>query len=385
MVKPGSINPTKEYWWNPDTNQMVALPGFDSKSGSLADSRIVSVTGDPIQNIQAIYGINLNQVEENAMAIPQFVEQMERARIAELINAGFSESEAQARASSASTGLNKSDNKKNFGSVNSAKGGNRVNNGSSSYNPRRTTIVRGNFNVGGGYVSPSYDKVSLPQMVQQYKDPVTFAPKTFRHIFKLKPNQIQYSNMGSEWTEVERSGNVPLVDWKGYKLLSVSFQFLVAPDGIGSFDDRTDTRAITESIDPELNNLRRMATSPYPVVLLGFDDILRYQMRFPFEPGRGIEFVITEFNISSMYRTAYGEINRAQCDITLREVPIESIMLLDFPKPKSPPPKKPGKETPEEGKRGNTWLETSKNVTATIEATTITGNEEPPYQENEPK
>lgn len=380
MVRPGFV-PVKEYWWNPDTNQMIGIPSY--KSNLFGESSVSAESGF-ISKIAAVYGINTDAVENNVASIPQYVEQMKRAIVAELKNNGYSESEAKARADSQFSGINKSENKKNFGSANSAKGGNQVNNGSSSYNPRRTTVVRGNFNVGGGYVSPSYEKVSLPQMVQQYKDPRTFAPKTFRHIFRLKPNQIQYSNIGSDWTEVERAGNLPLVDWRGYKLLSVSFQFLVAPDGIGSFDDRTDTKAITESIDSELTNLRRMATSPYPVVLLGFDDILTNQLRFPYENGRGVEFVITEFNISSMFRTAYGEINRAQCDITLREVPIESVTLLDFPNPSSPPPKKPKKEKDGEGGRGAAWLKTSLNVTGTIEANYITGNEEPEYQPGEP-
>lgn len=370
-VRPGSLTPVKEYWWNPDTNQMIGMPS--QQAGSFSDSRIVSES-NALSAIAGTYGLDSQTVEANAMSIPQFVEQLKRAMIAEMINAGFSETQAIASAESRFNGLNKSDKKKNAGAANSAKGGKKVNNGSGSFNPRRTTVVRGNFNVGGGYVSPSYDKVSLPQMVQQYKDPRSFEPKTFRHIFRLKPNQIQYSNIGSDWTEVERAGNIPLVDWKGYKLLSVSFQFIVAPDGVGSFDDRTDTRAITEPVDGELENLRRMATSPYPVVLLGFDEILTNQMRFPYEPGRGVEFVITEFNISSLYRTAYGEINRAQCDITLREVPVESVMLIDFPKPKSPPPKKPNGDK-SEGKRGNAWLETSRNVTGTIEANYITGNE----------
>jgi len=370
--RPGSLTPTKEYWWNPKTNQMIGLP--DSSSGSLSESRIVS-EDNTFGMIVSAYGLNASDIENNVGAIPEFVEQVKRARIAELINNGTSKAEAEARVSAAFGPSNKTDKKKKSGSANSTKGGRRVNNGSSSHNPRRTTVVRGNFNVGGGYVSPSYDTVSLPQMVQQYKDPRNFSPKTFRHVFRLKPNQIQYSNMGSDWTEVERAGNLPLVDWKGYKLLSVSFQFLVAPDGVGSFDDRTDTQAITESVDNELTNLRRMATSPYPVVLLGFDDILTNQLRFPYEAGRGVEFVITEFNVSSLFRTAYGEINRAQCDITLREVPIESVTLLDFPKPQSPPPKKPRKDKDEEGKRGNAWLETSVNVTGTIEANFITGNE----------
>lgn len=374
MVRPKSYTPVKEYWWNPKTNMMVGLDGNWSRQ-NLPDYRILTeVQSNPLLAVQAAYGLDIDTVENNAMSIPQFRDQIIRAIKAELINNGTPAAAAAAQAESIVSGTSGSTGTKKGGAANSAKGGKNVNNGGSSYNPRRTTVVRGNFNVGGGYVSPSYDRVSLPQMVQQYKDPRTFAPKTYRHIFRLKPNQIQYSNIGSEWTEVERAGNVPLVDWKSYKLLSVSFQFLVAPDGIGSFDDRTDTRAITESIDSELNNLRRMATSPYPVVLLGFDDILTNQLRFPYENGRGVEFVITEFNISSMFRTAYGEINRAQCDITLREIPIESVMLLNFPKPKSPPPTKPnGKK--DEGSRTNAWLETSKNVTGTIEATYITGNE----------
>lgn len=91
---------------------------------------------------------------------------------------------------------------------------------------RATVRVRGNF----GYIEPGEIEGGGAQMVQYYKSSSGQAPLTARHIFSPKPNQINYQNIGSEWTEIERAGRIPLVDWKNYKLMRVSFQFLVIPD-----------------------------------------------------------------------------------------------------------------------------------------------------------
>lgn len=201
--------------------------------------------------------------------------------------------------------------------------------------PRRTvTVTRSTFGGRSGYVSPnvSVNSSSQPQIVQQYRVEGTGSPVTNRHVFQFRPNQVSYSGIGSEWTEIPRTGNVPLVDWKSYKLLQVTFQFLVAPDDDGSLDGAIDGKRITLSIDDKIRTLRKMAVTPYPVYLLGFDEIISEQMRFPFNAGRGVEFVIAEFNVSSLMRTDSGNINRAQCDITLREIPIDSVKLIDFPK-----------------------------------------------------
>jgi len=199
---------------------------------------------------------------------------------------------------------------------------------------KTVTVTRSTFGGRSGYVSPgvSANSSSQPQIVQQYRVEGTGSPVTNRHIFQFKPNQVSYSGMGSEWTEIPRTGNVPLVDWKSYKLLQVTFQFLVAPDDNGSLDDTTDGKKITLSIDDKIRTLRKMAVTPYPVYVLGFDEILAQQMRFPFNAGRGVEFIIAEFNVTSLMRTDSGEINRAQCDMTLREIPIDSVKLIDFPK-----------------------------------------------------
>lgn len=228
------------------------------------------------------------------------------------------------------------------------KSGGRKDDGTSPQSPKRTVTVRNP--LFGNRIEPSSGAaISLPQIVQQYRTPPYNTPITRRHIFKFPPNQIQYGNVGSEWVDIERAGNVPLVDWKQYKLLQVSFSFLLAYDDDGSFTTIQNRPEITFSIDDQIRNLREIASAPYPVYLLGFDDMMKNQVRFPFTGGRGIEFVITDMSFSSLYRTTEGSINRAQCDITLREVPIETVSLIDFPLLRFPGDKpKPDEELKEE-------------------------------------
>jgi hypothetical protein len=125
-----------------------------------------------------------------------------------------------------------------------------------------------------------------------------------------------------------------MIDWKAYKLMNVSFSFIVAADGAGSLDTAIDGKVITTSIDAELKTLRQMAQSPFPVVFMGFDKLLEEPVRFPFnnDAGKGSLFVIADFSVSSVYRSSTGAISRASCDITLTEYPKEMIKLIEFPK-----------------------------------------------------
>jgi hypothetical protein len=195
---------------------------------------------------------------------------------------------------------------------------------------KATVRVRGNF----GFVAPGEPEGGEPQMVQYYKSGDSQLQTTARHYFLPKPNQINYQNLGSEWTEIERVGRIPLVDWKNYKLMKVSFEFLVIPDNTyrtGAFGETADD-GITFSIDEKLENLRNMAARPYPVILYGFDDLLINANPFSMSTGAGVQFVINELSISSLIRTTTGSINRATCSITLQEVPIEYINIISLPK-----------------------------------------------------
>lgn len=180
------------------------------------------------------------------------------------------------------------------------------------------------------------DESSIPQMVQYYTVDGNNEGVPNRHEFKFTPNQISYSGIGSEWNNIPRSGSTPLIDWSGFKVMEVSFQFLLAPDKSGSFDEVGSDSSISFDVEEQIRNLRKMAVAPYPVILLGFDSLLSEQVGFPYIDGRGVEFVIGDLSISSLYRTSDGKINRAQCSITLREIPTDSIPLVSFPLLKFP-------------------------------------------------
>jgi len=207
-------------------------------------------------------------------------------------------------------------------------------NNKSKTTPITKVKVRGNF----GYLGIGEREGSSPQMVQMYSLPEDVIPRVARHIFNITPGQISYSNLGSDWQEIERVGQVGLIDWKNYKLMKISFQFLIVPDKsatydrLGGFSDNATNSTITVGVDDKIRNLRAMATRPFPIALYGFDDMMTNQLRFPADKGRGVEFVIGDLNISSIFRTENGEINRATCDITLQEVPLEAIRIIEMPK-----------------------------------------------------
>lgn len=200
-----------------------------------------------------------------------------------------------------------------------------------------------------GLSSPSVVPVSAsqpPKLIQT----TTGGTQPLTYEFLHRPNQVSYSNIGSEWSPIDRAANRPMVDWKSYKLMNVSFSFIVSPDGSGSLDEAIDGKVISTSIDSDLKKLRQMASSPFPVVFMGFDQLLEAPSRYPFnsDASTGSLFVIADFSVTSVYRSSTGAISRASCDMTLTEYPKELIKLIEFPKlrpiPEVPPPPPSQKE-----------------------------------------
>lgn len=192
--------------------------------------------------------------------------------------------------------------------------------------------------VSAGSVSISASQ--NPKLVQT----TTAGQTPLEYQFLHRPNQITYSSIGSEWSPIDRAANRPMIDWKAYKLMNVSFSFIVAADEAGSLDAAIDGKVITTSVDSDLKTLRQMASSPFPVVFMGFDKLLEEPVRYPFnnDAGKGSLFVIADFSVTSVYRSSTGAISRASCEITLTEYPKEMIKLIEFPKlkpiPEIPPP-----------------------------------------------
>ena len=196
--------------------------------------------------------------------------------------------------------------------------------------------------------------VDRPQMLQYYTKPDGSTSSTpARFTFDYRPNNVTYSNIGSEWTEIERVNNTPYIDFKNFRLMKINFDFVVG-----------DPNNLYTSIDKKLQLLRTMAMRPEPVLFLGFDAMFQEQIIVPsMTGGSGIVFAIVELQISSAQRSRAGDgtapptlgdvppgsINRATVSMTIQELPLEGPNLIVMPKPPKdipqvPPPPTTGEE-----------------------------------------
>ena len=216
--------------------------------------------------------------------------------------------------------------------------------------PETKIVVR----MPKGYAPPFSTAGTKPRMTQRQLDLTdsgqAIGTVTDTFIFPYIPQNIRYSDIGSNWQEVPRAMNTSFVDWAGYKLMKVSMDFLVSAQYIPSIKDK-DGKVIAQgtavsdglmnSVTNELNMLRRMATNKFPVTLEGFDDILQIQMaRSRFEQPRGLQFVIQDLNITAGRRTidettglatTPSLISAAQVSITLQEIPVETVTIVKLP------------------------------------------------------
>jgi len=207
---------------------------------------------------------------------------------------------------------------------------------------------------GGGGTSDT------PQMVQTVDGPSGQSLERF--VFHYRPNSVNYANIGAEWTEIPRVNNSPLLDFRNFKLMKISFEFLVG-----------DNNNIFTSCDEEIRKLRRMATRPVPVTFLGFDKMFSEHLSYPeFSGGTGVQFAIVDMSITSIQRARAGsgsepgsgiqqptgEINRATISITLQELPLETQELVKLPLlPDYKIPKEDGKKD-EDGPCRNKYSQT---------------------------
>ncbi len=146
--------------------------------------------------------------------------------------------------------------------------------------------------------------------------------------FDFSPNDINYSGLAGEWQSIERSGSFPIIDWKSFKLLQISFSFLIANKNGQLTADGLDI-----PVTNQIEKLQRMAQKPYPVVFYGFDTLLTNQFRYDSSGrARGIQFVIQDLSITSQRRNERMEITRAQATITLQEIPIETTNIIGMPR-----------------------------------------------------
>jgi hypothetical protein len=159
------------------------------------------------------------------------------------------------------------------------------------------------------------------------------------------PNNISYSGLGSQWTEIDRQGNYPLVEWTKWDLMRVEMEFLLA-------EERTESGGaivpdgIFNSVQGRLNTLRRMSQRRAAVSVFNLDDLFRVQIKRAAETGKAMQFVIADLTVNASRRSLNSvskEITAATVKLTLQEIPIEAVTIVRMSPPKMTDPTLPKK------------------------------------------
>lgn len=209
-----------------------------------------------------------------------------------------------------------------------------------SYPDVQTRLV---VRMPNGFRVPSSEQLSAitkPAMHQTFIDDKGQV-QSYTYTFEYIPQNIQYSNLGSEWIEIPRAENFAFVDWGRFQLMRVSMSWIVAMDRVDGSTVVPD--GMMKSIDANLLSLREMAQRKYPVTIVNMDELLSVRLNVEGEPNQirsisGMQFVISDLSITASRRTTVdgapetpSRIAVAQCQMTLQEVPIEQVPIISLP------------------------------------------------------
>ena len=138
-------------------------------------------------------------------------------------------------------------------------------------------------------------------------------------IFQFTPQQIEYSNLSPEITEISRPGKTPLIAFSRYRAKQISFRFLLAVPQDGLFI----------SIDDQIEQLQRIVNSTRTVYFTNLDR----QITNSLTSGNtnGIFWSIIDFSLSSIRRNADNKIVAAEANVTLVENINPTLKVADLP------------------------------------------------------
>lgn len=188
-----------------------------------------------------------------------------------------------------------------------------------------------------------------PQIIQNYTDYIRDASYSggYREVngqdifvFPYVPNNISYSGLGSQWTEIERQGNYPIVEWAKWDLMKVEMEFLLAEERVESGGTLVPD-GIFNSVQGRLNTLRRMSQRRAAVSVFNLDDLFRVQIKRAAQTGKAMQFVIADLSVNASRRSLNSiskEITAATVKLTLQEIPIEAVTIVRMSPPKMTDP-----------------------------------------------
>jgi hypothetical protein len=248
-------------------------------------------------------------------------------------------------------------------------GSNKNTDGANKKNDKSTRVRFPNNRIGSVLNQTTNRPYFLQRFSYSGKDGLVNVRRKF--VLEIVPNSLEFSQLSSTWSEIERSSQYSLVDWSKNNLLKVSFRFLVAANNTVQNGGRHDTfNGLELSIDDELENLRNLAATKVPVQLVNFTDYLTNTYRYPFiSKSEGIYFIINEMSVSATRFTNKNQnafdrsgsiknVAAAEVTVTLTEYPkrpdqpIVALPALTLqvnipPAPETTPPGNEGCQTTE--------------------------------------
>jgi len=209
---------------------------------------------------------------------------------------------------------------------------------------------------------------------------------TRRHVFDVIPNSFEFSQLGSTWNEVERSGNYPLVDWAKYNLTKVSFSFLVHGTRRDTLTTETGSRetvvndGLDKPVDEQLDNLRSIGGAPHLVRIYNMNTFLTDSYRYPYLQKAGaIQWAIGDMSVTATRLTPYGgKIATAQVSLTLIEYPVVGRDIVALPPLSPTTPIIPGPQIPPPPTQYGTFTENTLTWPAPTEPVGYTSSKSEP-------
>lgn len=214
---------------------------------------------------------------------------------------------------------------------------------------RMASERRAKFNVSadGGR---RQTKKPEPLRASMWTVPRANSQAQFKYEFPFTPQQIQYSNLSPEVSEIQRPGRTPLVAFTRYRARQLSLKFLIAVPLDGLFS----------SVDQSIQDLQRLVNSASPVYFTNLDRQITNSLSTG--GAQQIFWSITDFSLSSIRRNAENQITAAEGTLTLVENNNPKIKIADLPRitytVEAPQNNRPGSGPRDVDLTYPTWTET---------------------------
>lgn len=180
---------------------------------------------------------------------------------------------------------------------------------------RRTRRQQGQ----NSFVRSVRTRTADPLRATMWTEPKADGSPQYAYTFPFTPQQIDYTNLGPELSEVLRPGRKPIVAFTRFKARQIALRFLIAVPQDGLF----------ASVDDSVQELQRMVNTASRVYFTNMDKQITNSLT---TESSQVFWSIIDFTLSSVRRNADNKITSAEATLTLVENTNPIISAVELPK-----------------------------------------------------